>query len=41
MSGIKKLVQADNKGLAQVTNEDLKDESTENPTSKEEVSEKK
>ena len=40
MSGVSRLVLADNKGKAQVTNEDLKDESTENPTSKEEQAEK-
>lgn len=41
MSGVKNLVQADTKGLVVPTNEMLREEGTENPSSKEEVSEKK
>jgi len=39
MSGVKNLVMADTKGLVMPTNEMLKEEGTENPSSKEEKAE--
>jgi len=40
MSGVKKLVQADTKGMQPITNDMLKEEATESQTSVEETQEK-